>query len=104
VSEKTAKQARRNNFQFPPGPNGQKVIRTVHVLHYDDGSINVLGVPKKLSLAQAIMEAALRVVNTMFVEAAMNDKLEITGIPPNIDYQVVTSNIIVPEKNIIMPS
>jgi len=103
VSEKQAKRARQNNFQFPPGPNGQKVIRTLHILHYDDGSINVLGVPKKLSLAQAIMEAALRVVSTMFVEAAMTDKLEITGIPPNIDYQVVTSNIITQEKKIIIP-
>jgi hypothetical protein len=109
MSQKRAKLNRKEQrtSQFPLGPQGQKVVNAIHVLYYDDKSVNVLSIPKKYGLAMAIMEAALRVVSNQYVEAAMNDQLEIRGIPPNIDYWVKgsdkESNILVPDKKIIVP-
>ena len=103
MSEKTAKQARRNNFQFPPGPQGQKVVNSIYILHYDDGFVNTLNVPKELSLALNIMAAAIHGISNMFAAAARNDQLEVKG-PPKPGIWVKESNIIVPERNIIIPS
>jgi len=102
MSEKTAKQARRNAHQFPPGPQGQKVINAIYVLHYDDGFVNTLNVPKELSLALNIMAAAIHGISNMFAAAAKNDQLEVKGLP-NPGIWVKETNIIVPKNSIIMP-